>query len=77
MKPFGHPVVEFFDKEVGFYWRAYRSLGTGYTCADSAMGPFVDTAGTTTLLTGFDKRDIIYLAATNARWLPYLTDEGI
>ena len=41
------------------------------------MGPFVDTAGTTTLLTGFKERGITYLAATNVEWLPYLADEGI
>jgi len=52
-------------------------LGTGYTCADSAIGPFVDTAGTTTPLTGFDDKGITYLAATNAGWLPYLANEGI
>ena len=77
MKPFGHLVVEFFDKGVGFSWRAYRSLGTGFTCADSTMSPFVDTAGTTTPLTGFDERGITYLVATNVGWLSYLADEGI
>ena len=41
------------------------------------MGPFVNTAGTTTPLTNFEERGITYLAATNARWLPYLADEGI
>ena len=29
------------------------------------------------MLTAFDKRGITYLAATNGRWLPYLTGEGI
>ena len=77
MKPFGHLVIEFFDKGVGFSWRAYRSLGTGFTCANSAMGPFVNTVGTSTLLTGFDESGITYLAATNTGWLPYLADEGI
>ena len=48
LKPIDHPIVEFFDKGVGFSWRAYMNLGTGYTCTDSVMGPFVDTAGTTT-----------------------------
>ncbi|KAK9991391.1 hypothetical protein SO802_026376 [Lithocarpus litseifolius] len=48
LKLIDHPTVEFFDKGVGFSWRAYRSLGMGYTCADSVMGPFVDTIGTTT-----------------------------
>ena len=41
------------------------------------VGPFVDTAGTTTPLTGFDERGITYLAAINVRWLPYLADEGV
>ena len=77
LKPIDHPTVEFFDKGVGFYWRAYRNLGTGYTCADSVMGPFVDTTGTTTPLTGFEERGITYLVATNAGWLPYLADKGI
>ena len=77
MKPIGHPAVEFFDTGVRFSWRAYRNLGTGYTCADSVMGPFVDTAGTTNPLTGFEERGITYLAATNARWLPYLANEGV
>ena len=77
LKPIDHPTVEFFDKGVGFSWRAYKNLGTGYTCADSVMGPFVDTTGTTTPLTGFKERGITYLAATNAGWLPYLADKGI
>ena len=77
MRPFGHPTIEFFDKGVGFCWRAYRNLGTGFTCVDSVMGPFTDTARTTTLLTAFDEKGVIYLAATNVRWLPYLTDEGL
>ena len=41
------------------------------------MGPFVNTVGTSTLLTGFDESSITYLAATNTGWLPYLADEGI
>ena len=41
------------------------------------MGLFVDTAGTTIPLTGFDEVGITYLAATNVRWLPYLADEGM
>jgi len=41
------------------------------------MGLFIDTAGTTTPLTGFDETGITYLAAANARWLPYLADKGI
>ena len=53
------------------------NLGSGYTCVDFAMGLFVDAVGTTTPLTGFNATGITYLAATNARWLPYLADEGI
>ena len=41
------------------------------------MGSFVNTVGTTTPLAGFDEIGINYLAATNARWLPYLVDEGV
>ena len=41
------------------------------------MDLFVDTAGTTTPLIGFDETGIIYLAATNAGWPSYLADEGI
>jgi len=77
LKLFGHPAVEYFDKGIGFCWRAYRNLGSGYTCADSIMGSFVDVARTTTPLTAFDEREITYLAATNAGWLPYVTDEGV
>lgn len=77
LKPFRHPFMEFFDKGVGFCWRAYRNLGPDYTCADSVISSFVDVAGTTTTLTGFDERGITYLVATNAGWLPYLADEGI
>ena len=62
---------------MGFSWRAYRNLGADYTYADSAMGSFVDTIGTTTPLVSFDETRITYLAATNAGWLPYLADEGI
>ena len=77
LKPIGYSVVESFDKGVGFSWRAYRNLGSGYTCVNSTMGLFVDTVGTTTPLTGFDETGITYLAATNAGWLPYLADKGI
>lgn len=77
MKPFGHPAMEFFDKGVGFCWRAYRNLGTGYTCDDSVIRPFADMAGTNTPLTAFDEMRITYLVATNAGWLPYLVDEGV
>ena len=77
LKPIGYSVVESFDKGVGFSWKAYRNLGSGYTCVNSTMGLFVDTVGTTTPLTGFDETGITYLAATNAGWLPYLADEGI
>jgi len=52
-------------------------LVTGFTCVDSAMDPFVDIVGTTTPLIGFKERGITYLAAINARWLPYLGDEGV
>ena len=41
------------------------------------MGLFIDIAETTTPLIGFDEAGITYLAATNARWLPYLADEGM
>ena len=41
------------------------------------MDLFVDTVGTTTPLTGFDKTGNTYLGATNAGWLPYLANEGI
>ena len=77
LKPIGHLAIKFFDKEVRFSLNAYRSLGTGFTCADSMMGPFVDTAGTTTPSISFDERGITYLAATNDGWLPYLVDEGV
>ena len=77
MKPIDHYAIESFDQGIKFSWRAYRELGTGYTCVDSAMGLFVDTVGTTTPLTGFDETRITYLAATNVGWLPYLADEGI
>ena len=77
MNPIGHSAIEFFNKEVGFSWKAYRNLGIGYTCANSAMGPFIDTAGTTTPLTGFEERGITYLAATNVGGLSYLADEGV
>ena len=55
LKPIGHFAVESFDQDVGFSWRAYRNLGTDYTCVDSDMGLFIDTAGTTTSLIGFDE----------------------
>ena len=63
---FRHPVVKFFDKRVGFCWKAYRNLGTGFTCANLVMDPFIDTPGTTTPLTAFDEKGITYLATTNA-----------
>ena len=65
------------QKKVGFSQKAYKNLGTGYICADSVTGPFVDTARTTTPLTSFEEKGITYLATTNAGWLPYLADEGI
>ena len=77
LKPIRLSTVESFDQGVGFSWRAYRNLGTGYTCVNSAMGLFVDTAGTTTPFTDFDEARITYLVATNAGWLPYLADEGM
>ena len=70
MKPISYSVVKSFDEGVGFSWRAYRNLGIGYTCVDSAMGLFVNTVGTTTPLIGFNETGITYLAATNAGWLP-------
>ena len=73
MKSIRYPTVEFFDKGVGFSWRAYRNLGTSFTCTDSTMGPFVDTVGTTNP----EERGITYLAATNAGWLLYLVDKGV
>ena len=77
LKPIEHSAIESFDQGVGFSWRAYRKLGTGYTCVDFTMGLFVDTTRTTTPLTGFDEVGITYLAATNAGWLPYLANEGM
>ncbi|XP_075654977.1 uncharacterized protein LOC142625166 [Castanea sativa] len=77
LKPIDHPAIEFFDKGVGFSLRAYRNLGTGYTCVDSVMVTFVNVVGNTTPLIGFEERGITYLAATNARWLPYLADDGV
>ena len=77
LKPINYSVVESFDEGVGFSWRAYKHLSTGYTCMDSAMGSFVDTVGTTSPLASFDEIGITYLAATNAGWLPYLADEGV
>ena len=77
LKPFGHPTMEFFVVGVGFSWRAYKDLRSGFTFADSVMGPFMAIVGTTTLLTVFDERGITYLATTNAGWLPYLADKGI
>nr|XP_023924251.1 uncharacterized protein LOC112035649 [Quercus suber] len=77
LKSIDYFVLECFDEGVGFVWRAYRNLSTGYTCVDSAMGSFVDTVMTTTPLAGFDEIGITYLAAINARWLPSLVYEGI
>ncbi|KAL0016294.1 hypothetical protein SO802_003363 [Lithocarpus litseifolius] len=77
LKPINQPAVEFFDKGVGFSYRAYRNLGMGYTCMDFVMGTFVDVVGTTTPLTGFEERGITLLAATNAGCLPYLADVGV
>ena len=77
MKPIGHSTIESFDQGVGFSLRAYKKLGTDYICVDSAMGLLVDTVGTTTPLTSFDKTGITYFTATNAGWLPYLADKGM
>ena len=77
LKPFGHPVVEFFDKRIGFSWRSYRDLSSGFTYVDLVMGPFMATVMTTAPLTTFDEREITYMAATIAGWLPYLVDVGI
>ena len=77
LKPIDYFVVKSFDEGVGFSWKAYRNLGIGSTCVDSAMGLFVDTVGTTTPLIDFDETGITYLATTNAGRLPYLADEGI
>ena len=77
LKPIDYFVVESFDEGIGFSWRAYRHLSTGYTCMDSVMGSFVNTVGTTTPLAGFDEIGITYLVATNAGWLPYLANEGV
>ena len=71
LKSFGYSAIEFFDKGVAFCWRAYRNLGIGFTYANSVMSPFTNIAGTTSPLTAFDERGIMYLAATNAGWLPY------
>ena len=40
LKSFGHLAIEFFDKGVGFSWRAYRDLSSGFTCADSGIRPW-------------------------------------
>ena len=77
LKPIDHSIVEFFNKGVGFSWRVYRNVGTSYTCADSVMGLFVNTAKTTTPLTDFEETGITFLVATNVGWLPYLATEGI
>ena len=77
LKPIDHPAIEFFDKGVGFSWRAYKNLGMGYTYANSVMSLFVDISGTTTPLINFEETRITYLVATNTGWLPYLADEGI
>ena len=40
LKPIDYSIVESFDEGVGFSWKAYRHLSTGYTYMDSAMGFF-------------------------------------
>lgn len=77
LKPFGHLVVDYFDKGVGFSRRAYRDFSTSYTCADLVMGPFMGIVGTMSPLGAYDGKGITYVAATNSRWLPYLANEGI
>ena len=77
LKLFRHPVIEFFAKGVGFSRRAYKDLSNEFTYTDSAMGPFMLTVRITTSLTAFDEREIMYLAATNAGWLPSLANKGI
>ena len=67
LKPFGHPAGVFFDKEVGFLWKACKGFSTKYTCANSAMRPFIAIVKATTPLVAYDERKITYLAATNAR----------
>lgn len=37
------------------------------------MGPFMGSTGTT----AYEEKGVTYLAAINARWLPYLADEGV
>lgn len=69
--------MEFFDKGMGFSWRACRSFGSGFTYANSVMGPFTGTAGKTTPFVAYDEKGITYLATTNAGWLPYLASEGL
>lgn len=69
--------MEFFNKGVGFSYRACKDFKVRYTCVNSVIGPFMGNAGTTTPLVAYDKREITYLAATNARLLPYLGDEGL
>ena len=77
LKPSSHPAMEFFDKGMGFSWRACRSFNPGFTCANSTMGPFMGTAGKTNPFVAYDEKGITYLTTTNARWLPYLADEEL
>lgn len=77
LNPFGHLAIEFFDKEVGFSWKAYRDFSTRYTYADSTMGPFMAIAGITTPLVAYDERSITYLTTTNTGLQPYVNDEAI
>ena len=69
--------MEFYDKGMGFFWRAYRDFSVGYTCTGSMMGPFMGTTGMTTSLVAYNEKGIIYLVATNVGTLPYLADMGL
>jgi len=77
LKPLNHPAMEFFNKGMGFSWRACRSFNYGFTCANSAMGPFMGTASKTNPCVAYDEKGLTYLATTNAGWLPYLADEEL
>ena len=60
-----------------FSWRACRDFSTKHACVNSVTWPFMAATRTTTLLVANDERGIIYLAATNAEWLPSLANKGI
>ena len=69
--------MEFYDKGMGFFWRACSDFSAGYTCTGSVMGPFMGTTGMTTSLVANNEKGIIYLVATNVGTLPYLADMGL